>query len=49
VTRPVGALLPLRTTLEASGLGLGILLSLAGVGLVAPWRVTLAPAGHPEA
>lgn len=49
VTRPVGALVPLRTTLEASGLGLGILLSLAGVGLVAPWRITLAPAGHPEA
>ena len=49
VTRPVGALVPLRTTLEASGLGLGVLLSMAGIGLVAPWRLTLAPAGHPEA
>jgi hypothetical protein len=46
---PVGALVALRTTLEASGMALALLIALAGLLLIAPWRVTLAPVDHPEA
>jgi hypothetical protein len=46
--RLLGGLVPLRTGLEAGGLALAVLIGLLGVGLVAPWRVTLAPIDHPE-
>jgi hypothetical protein len=47
-TRTLGGLVPIRSTLEAGGLAVALLIALAGVGLLAPWRITLAPVDHPE-
>lgn len=44
----LGRLVPVRSALETAGMVLAVLIALAGVALFAPWRVTLAPVGHPE-
>ncbi|HEX6394116.1 MAG TPA: hypothetical protein VFZ97_11790 [Acidimicrobiales bacterium] len=43
-----GALIGLRSGLELGGLAVGGLLIIAALALVSPWRVSLAPPGHPE-
>jgi hypothetical protein len=43
-----GALIGLRGELELSGLAMAALLIIAALALLAPWRVPLAPPGHPE-
>ena len=43
-----GTLIGLRSGLEVGGLALAALLIIAALALLAPWRVTLAPPGHPE-
>lgn len=43
-----GSLIGLRSGLEVAGLALAALLIIAALALLAPWRVSLAPPGHPE-
>ena len=43
-----GTLIGLRSGLELTGLALAGLLIIASLALLAPWRVSLAPPGHPE-
>jgi hypothetical protein len=43
-----GSLIGLRSGLEVTGLALAALLIMAALALLAPWRVSLAPPGHPE-
>ena len=47
-TRALGRLVPVRTSVEVAGFVLAVLLAAAGLMIVAPWRVSLAPVRHPE-